>query len=108
MDIIEQFKLIRFMTGMMAGTMSDDALREKVIQEVTSKNTKYEDLSPSDKKQCDEAVEGLKQLSGIFDDIATSKATLTKKFFDALQKQGFTAEQALAITAAQPIEAKAG
>ena len=107
MDMIEQFKMARFMLGLMAGTSNVDSLREKVIAEAMGRNAvPYAELKPDDKKECDEAVEGMSQLAGIFDDVIVAKATLTKRFFDALQKQGFTAAEALAITAAQPIEAK--
>ncbi len=108
-DVIEQFKAVRFLATVMSGTATQDQLRESVIAQAMEENAvPYEQLKPNDRKECDEAVEGLAQLQGVFDDIVKAKAALTRKFFNALVAQGFDEAQALAITAAQPVEVKAG
>jgi hypothetical protein len=106
MEVIEQLKGLRTALGMMAGSTPVDELRKQIIRDVLKEDVAYENLSERDKAGCDEAVAGIQEVSGVFDDIVKLKAAMTYKFFKALQLQGFTPAEALAITAAQPLEVK--
>jgi hypothetical protein len=106
-EMLEQFGTARFLLTVMSGTAKVEDLRKQVMQQAGEERP-YEQLSDSERDSCDEAVAGLQQLNGIFEDIVVAKARLTRKFFSALQKEGFSAEEALAITAAQPVEVKGG
>jgi len=109
--MIEQLKQARFVLNALVGEAKLDDLRKKVIEEAgvkdkkTGKPVKYNDLSATDKQECDEMVEGLQQLSGVCDDIVKAKAKMTMKFFKALKEAGFNEEQALLIVAHQKADA---
>ena len=110
--MIETLQALRLVFGPLSGNLTVDELRKLLIEKMEVKNDDgtlktYEQLTPRDKLECDEAVKGLVALSGIFVDIVKAKAKMTKVYFDALQAEGFTPEQALALTvASQPTEVK--
>ncbi len=107
--MIEQLKQVRFVLSILSGNAKVDELRKKIITEAgatdkrTGKPLKYADLPEQEKKDCDEAVEGLQELQGVFDDIVKAKAKMTMKFYKALQEAGFKADEALQIVSRQGV-----
>jgi hypothetical protein len=63
----------------------------------------YETLSDDDRKGVDEAVATMQTVGNIFNDLIAFQAKLVRKYFVALQKVGFTPEEALAIAARSPV-----
>lgn len=103
----ENLQMARFGIGLMAGTMSVEEIRTRCIKEVMGDSAvKYEELDAENKANCDEVVGIFQQMSGLFRDVISARAVLTKSFYNELIKSGFSSAEALAITAAQPVETK--
>lgn len=107
--MLEQMKTVAAMLTAMAGTASKDTLRDTLIAQSGEKNcdgdpVTYDNLTPRDKAQVDEAVEGMAAMAEVFDAAIDSKAVLCHKFYKSLQKAGFTAPEALQIVASQGVD----
>lgn len=106
---IEQLKSARFLLCLVTNSFTLDELRKKIILEVEIKDEdgkpkKYKDLSPHEKSSCDEAIEEMKEVSGIVNDIVKFKSRLNRMYFESLINDGFSPEQAMTILTRQPMD----
>ncbi len=110
-EVLESLSQVRFVLGLLTGNSNKADLQKKIIAEAGATDEdgrplKYKDLKGEDKQGCDEAVEAMQQIQGIFNDVLKMKAAMTMKFFKALREEGFTEDQALQIVSRQQINAK--
>jgi hypothetical protein len=107
-DFLDTVQLARFGISLIAGTLSKEQLKKELIKKTEMCKEEQANMSDKDKGELDEIANAMFEVSCVFDDVIAAKAVLTRKYYDALKKQGFTKAEALAITAAQPIEAQMG
>lgn len=96
--MLEKLRDLKFVLGLLTGKSDAKTIKKKMLAEYG--NGSEADMSDSEKKEFNEAVEGMQALGGIFTEVVTFQAQLVKKYFDALKSVGFNDEQALALAAA--------